>query len=193
MLKRNPLVYIQDPVLSQRRNRLKRYSITLLLLLLALTSAFPLVSLAQRKTRKPAVTKPTPTPTPDLRVEAGQVAEQIKNFSKFIYIYGKVVNGFELADEQARTGKMTPAAAEKNRESKEALLTNIRNLRGGVEGLAQSFRNNPRLQVQALKLSFAIDAARDAEKLATAGRYDEAGKSFVTVIERLTDMVLAMR
>ena len=172
---------------------MKRYSTTLLLLLLALASAFPLVSLAQKKTRKTAVTKPTPTPTPDFRVEAGQVAEQIKNFSKFIYIYGKVVNGFELADEQARTGKMTPAAAEKNRESKEALLANIRNLRGGVEGLAQSFRNNPRLQVQALKISFAIDAARDAEKLATAGRYDEAGKSFVTVIERLTDMILAMR
>lgn len=192
MLKRVPLL-LQDPVLSLRRNRLKRYSTTLLLFLLAVTCAFPLASLAQRKARKPAAVKPTPTPTPDLRVEAGQVAEQIKNISKFIYIYGKVVNGFELADEQARTGKMTPAATEQNRKSKEALLANIRNLRGGVEGVAQNFRNNPRLQVQALKLSFAIDAVREAEQLATAGRYDEAGKSFVTVIERLTDIVLAMR
>ena len=172
---------------------MKRYSTTLLIILLAVTCAFPLASLAQRKARKPAAVKPTPTPTPDLRVEAGQVAEQIKNFSKFIYIYGKVVNGFELADEQARTGKMTPAATEQNRKSKEALLANIRNLRAGVEGVAQTFRNNPRLQVQALKLSFAIDAAREAEQFATAGRYDDAGKSFVAVIERLTDIVLVMR
>lgn len=171
---------------------MKRYSTTILMLLLAIACAFPLASVAQRKTRKP-VAAPKPTPTPDLKVEAGQIAEQIKNFSKFIYIYGKVVNGFELADEQARTGKMTPAATAKNRESKEALITNIRNLKIGVENLTQSFRGNPRLQVQALKLSFAIDAARDAEQLATAGRYDEAGKSLVTVIERLADTVLAMR
>lgn len=172
---------------------MRRYSITVLTLLIAMTCAFPLVSMAQKKTRKPAAPAPKPTPTPDLKVEAGQVAEQIKNFSKFIYIYGKVVNGFELADEQARTGKMTPAATVKNRESKDALIANIRNLKIGVENLTQSFRNNSRLQVQALKLSFAIDAARDAENLASAGRYDEAGKSLVTVIERLTDTVLAMR
>ncbi|MBS1787938.1 MAG: hypothetical protein JST85_09465 [Acidobacteria bacterium] len=171
---------------------MKRYSTTLLILLFVVTCAFPLVSLAQRKGRKPApVVKPTPTP--DLRVEAGQVADQIKNFSKFIYIYGKVVNGFELADDQARSGSMTPAAAAKNRESKEALLANVRNLKVGVENLTQSFRNNPRLQVYALKLSFAVDAARDAERLATGGRYDDAGKSLVTVIERLTDTVLSMR
>lgn len=171
---------------------MKRYSTTILMLLLAVVCSFPLASVAQKKTRR-SVPAPKPTPTPDLKVEAGQLAEQIKNFSKFIYIYGKVVNGFELADEQARTGKMTPAATAKNRESKEALITNIRNLKTGVENLTQSFRNNSRLQVQALKLSFAIDAARDAEQLAAAGRYDEAGKSLVTVIERLADTMLAMR
>ncbi|MGH9802718.1 MAG: hypothetical protein ACRD82_20315 [Blastocatellia bacterium] len=171
---------------------MKRYSTTVLMLLLAVACAFPLASVAQKKTRRPAPA-PKPTPTPDLRVEAGQIAEQVKNFSKFIYIYGKVVNGLEVADDQARTGKMTPEAAAQNRKSKDALIANIRNLKIGVENLTQSFRNNTRLQVQALKLSFAIDAARDAEQLATAGRYDEAGKSLVTVIERLTDTVLAMR
>ena len=171
---------------------MKRYSTTLLILLLVVTCAFPLASLAQRKGRK---TTPVvkPTPTPDLRVEAGQVADQVKNFSKFIYIYGKVVNGFELADDQARSGSMTPAAAAKNRESKDALLANVRNLRLGVENLTQTFRSNPRLQVYALKLSFAVDAARDAERLATDGRYDDAGKSLVTVIARLTDTMLSMR
>ena len=175
---------------------MKRYPTTLLatlvVFLLAVACMGPLASLAQKKARRPAPT-PKPTPTPDLRIEASQIAEQVKNFSKFIYIYGKVVNGFELADEQARTGKMTPAAAQKNRESKEALLANIRNLKLGIDNLTQSFRGNPRLQVHALKLSFAIDAARDAERLATDGRYDEAGKSLVAVIERLTDTVLAMR
>lgn len=137
--------------------------------------------------------KPTPTPTPDLKVEAGQVAEQIKNVSKFIYVYGKIVNGLELSEEQARQKQVSPAAAAKNRENKDALVTSIRNLRVGVGNLARNFQNDSRLQIQYLKVAFAVDAADEAEKLAAAGRYDEAGKSLVTLIERLTDAAIATR
>ncbi|MBL8186788.1 MAG: hypothetical protein JNK38_02205, partial [Acidobacteria bacterium] len=150
---------------------------------------FPLASLAQKKPVRRAPAAPKPTPTPDLKVEAGQIAEQIKNFSKFIYIYGKIINGFEVADEQAREGKMTPAAATKNRESKEALVGSVRNLKVGLDNLTRSFQNNPRLQVQSLKVAFAADAAAEAEKLAAAGCFDEAGKALVIVIERLTNVI----
>lgn len=175
---------------------MKRYSTVILLITLVAVCLFPLASIAQKKStgtkRRPAA-KPAPTPTPDLKVQAGQVAEQIKNVSKFIYIYGKIVNGLQIAEDQARENKMSSAVAAKNRESREALVTNIRNLRTGVETLAHSFQNNSRLQVQYLKISFAVDAVSDAEKLAAAGRYDDAGKSLVTAIERLTDTVMAMR
>src|SRR5262245_46257972 len=63
-----------------------------------------------RAQRKPSV-KPTPTPTPNnLGAEAAQVAEQIRLITRFIYIYGKVTNGLELAEEQARQGEVSPAA-----------------------------------------------------------------------------------
>ncbi len=173
---------------------MRPYSTVALLILFAVVCSFPLASIAQKKTgakkRQPAA---KPTPTPDLKAEAAQVAEQIKNFSKFIYIYGKVVNGLEIADEQARRGQMSPTAAEKNRQSKDALVENIRGLKLGAQNLAKSFQSNSRLQVQYLKLTFAVDAAGEAEQLAAAGRYDEAGKSLVTVIERLTDTVIALR
>lgn len=176
---------------------MKRYSTVVLLVALAIACVFPLVSIAQKKpapakNRRP-VTKPTPTPTPDTRVEAGQVAEQIKNVSKFIYIYGKVVNGLQIAEDQAKENKVSPAAAAQNQKSRDALVQNIRNLKVGVEGLVRSFQNNSRLQVQALKVAFALDAANDAERLAAAGRYDEAGKSLIAVVERLTDTMMAMR
>lgn len=175
---------------------MKRYSTTVLLVVLAAVLAFPLASIAQKKSpakRRPAAAKPTPTPTPDTKIEAGQVAEQIKNFSKFIYVYGKVVNGLEVAEDQAKQNKMSPTAAEKNQQSRDALVRSIRNLKVGLDGVARNFQNNPRLQVQYLKIAFAVDAANDAEKFATAGRYDEAGKALVIVIERLTDTVMAMR
>ncbi len=171
---------------------MRRFSTLTFTLLLLTVCAFPLASIAQKKPvrRAPA---PKPTPTPDLKVEAGQVAEQIKNFSKFIYIYGKVINGFAVADEQAREGKMTPAAATKNRESKEALVGSVRNLKVGLDNLTRSLQSNPRMQVYALKLTFAVDSARDAEQLAAAGRFDDAGKLLVTTIERLTDTLTAMK
>lgn len=175
---------------------MKRYSTAVLLVVLATVLAFPLASIAQKKstgTRKRPAAKPTPVPVADTKVEAGQVADQIKNFSKFVYVYGKVVNGLAVAEDQAKQGKMSPTAATQNQQSKDALLQNIRNLKAGVEGVARNFQNNPRLQVQYLKIAFAVDAAGDAEKLAAAGRYDEAGKALVTVIERLTDTVVAMR
>jgi len=175
---------------------LKRHSTVLLLLLLAVVCAFPLASIAQKKStaaRKRPAAKPTPTPTPDLKQEAGQVAEQIKNFSKFIYVYGKIVNGLQIAEDQTKEGKMSSAAAAKVQQGKDSLVQNVRNLRVGLENLAHNFQNNPRLQIQYLKLAFAVDAAGDAEKLAVAGRYDDAGKSLVTVVERLTDTVMAMR
>lgn len=173
---------------------MKRFSTVALTLAFAAICAFPLVSDAQKKPvkRRPAV-KPTPTPTPDLKVEAGQVAEQIKNVSKFIYVYGKIVNGLELSEDQARQKQVSPAAAAKIRENKDALVTSIRNLRVGVENLARNFQNDSRLQIQYLKVAFAVDAAGDAEKLAAVGRYDEAGKSLVTLIERLTDAAIATR
>ncbi|MDQ3011227.1 MAG: hypothetical protein M3X11_11060 [Acidobacteriota bacterium] len=175
---------------------MRRYSTVALLIVLTTVCAFPLASIAQKKStgaRKRPAAKPTPTPVPDTRVEAGQVAEQIKNFSKFIYVYGKVVNGLAVAEDQVKQGKMSPAAATQNQQSKDALVQNIRNLKAGVEGVTRDFQNNSRLQIQYLKIAFAVDAAGDAERLAAAGRYDEAGKSLVTVIERLTDTVMAMR
>ena len=172
---------------------MRRYSTVALMLALAAIITFPLASNAQKPKRRPAAPKPTPTPTPDFRVEAGQVAEQIKNVSKFIYVYGKIVNGLELSQEQEKQNKVSPAAAAKNRENKDALVASIRNLRAGVENLARNFQSNPRLQVQYLKVSFAVDAAGDAEKLATVGRYDEAGKSLIALVERLADTMIALR
>lgn len=172
---------------------MRRYSTLALTLLLTALCAFPLASIAQKKTTRRPTAAPKPTPTPDLRVEAGQVAEQLKNFSRFIYIYGKIINGFEVADELARTGKMTPVAATKNRESKEAVVVSVRNLKIGLDNLARSFQSNPRLQIYYLKLTFAVDSARDAEQFAAAGRFDDAGKSLVTTIDRLADTVVAMR
>ncbi len=170
---------------------MKRTSIIVLTFLAALFVAEQASSFAQRPKRRPAT--PAPTPVPDMRPEALQVAEQIKNVSRFIYIYGKVVNSLQVAEEEAKRGQVSPNVQAINKKSKDALITNINGLRAGLNAMVAKFQGNPRLQVQSLRLSSAADAVANAEQLATAGKYDEAGKALVIAVERLTDTLTTMR
>jgi hypothetical protein len=179
---------------------LKRVSIFILIVLIALCAASQTRLLArqrqqpkQQQKRPPRGLKPTPTPTPDMRAEASEVVTQIKNVSNFIYIYGKVVNGLEVADEQAKSNLASPETQARIKESKDKLIAKIKDVRIGLEDLANKYQASPRFQVQYLKLSYATDAAINAERLAAAGRYNEAGKFLVTVVERLADTIVSMR
>jgi prephenate dehydratase len=129
----------------------------------------------------------------DMRPDALKVADQIKNVSSFIYVYGKIVNTLEVADEQAKKNQTSAEIQAKNQKSKDQLVATIRGVRAGLENLAKGFQANPRMQVQFLKITNATEAAANAERLAAAGRYDDAGKALVTVVDRLTETLISMR
>jgi len=160
--------------------------------LIALACAPQAPSLAQKKkpTRR---TTPAPAPVSDMRAEARLVAVQIKNVSNFIYVFGKIVKTLEDADDLEKRNQTSPTIQAQNKKNKDALVVRISDLRVGIENLAKSFQANPRLQVQYLKLSYATEAVANTERLAAAGRYNDAGASLITVIERLTDTVISMR
>ena len=84
-----------------------------LFIAIALLFVLPNCALAQKKkraatTHKPAPITPVPPPKTDTRMEATQVADTIKALTKFIFLYGKIVNGLEVADEQAKKGRLAP-------------------------------------------------------------------------------------
>jgi hypothetical protein len=181
---------------------LKRYSTTIttfLLIILIALIGFESPGASQTKRRqRPKAKTPTPTPTPvDMRPEANQVADLIKNTSRFLYIYGKIANGLEIAETDMKNPQ-NPASVKakivaKNNEIKDALIVNINNLKIGVDALARKFQTNPKMTVQYLKISIAVEAVTSAHQLATAGKYEEAGKALVAVVDRLTDTVISMR
>lgn len=170
-----------------------------LALLCALFCAVPSSLNAQTPAKKRTpVRKKTPAETTkpatvNYVAEAEQVGVQIKNVSKFLFVYGKIVNSLQVADDLNTRGEVAPAIQAKNKQSKDALISTIGGLRTGIETLARGFKENPKLQVFSLKLGYASDAVVNAEQLATAGRYDDAGKALTLVIERLTDTMAAMR
>ena len=179
---------------------MKRTLILTLLLFLYLPLHAPLHALPQQKkttpqkrpTPKPKTT-PTPTPTPDLRPAAAQVAEQLKLLARFLYVYGKISNGIETADEQAKRGQPSQAVQAQTQQTKASVVANIENLRAGLTKLEQSFYSDPQLQQYSPRLSNAAQAVANAAQLAGANRFDEAGRALLSVADRLADLVVEIR
>ncbi len=172
---------------------MKRYSILIFSILIALFLALPDRSYAQKKKPAPKRSSIAPAPVIDMRPEATKVAEQIKNITRFLYIYGKIANSLEIAEDQVKRGQTSAAIEAKNKQSKDTLVSSISGLRTGLDTVVKSFQANTRLQVQYLKISYAAESMANAEQLAKAGRYDEAGKALTAVVDRLADTMTSMR
>lgn len=171
--------------------------LTLLLLLFLPLHALPQQKQSakppqKRPTPKPKTT-PTPTPTPDLRPAAGQVAEQLKLLTRFVYVYGKISNGLETADEQAKRSQPTQAVQAQTQQTKASVVANIENLRAGLTKLEQSFDANPQLQLYSPKLNSAAQTVANAAQLAAANRFDEAGRALLGVADRLAELIVEIR
>jgi hypothetical protein len=162
------------------------------------TLAFPAPTLAQRTRRRPA-TKPKSTTTTSQRtVEvrnagAGRVADQIKFLTKFIYLLGGVTNGIAAVDEAARRNEASPAVVQKNQQNKATVRTSIQGFRESLDKLEIDFRATPELQPYYIKLAGSAAGAATAEEQAAKSQFDAAGRSLLGVINRLTDVLVAMR
>jgi hypothetical protein len=128
-----------------------------------------------------------------MRPQAVEVAEQIALLSRFVYLYGKIVNGLEVAEEQAREEKPSPEVVASTRRTREALVQKIVDLDEGVSALMGRFQADLQLQVQYLRLAKAGDALKEASQLASTGQFHEAGMSLTVAIERLTDTIMTMK
>jgi hypothetical protein len=155
-------------------------------------------------TKKPATaskkTKPTPakraenpSPEPILADGATRISGQIKLLTKFIYLLGGVAKTIEQSDEAARKNELSPAGIDQNEKNKSTVKSSIRNIREGLDELEIYFRATPELQRYYLKLAGSAAGAAGAEDLAAAGQFDKSGRALLDVINRLTDVLVAMR
>ncbi|MFN2455737.1 MAG: hypothetical protein ABR577_16120 [Pyrinomonadaceae bacterium] len=124
---------------------------------------------------------------------ASRVAEQIKLLSRFLYLYGRVSNGFDVAAEAASRDETSTAATQKTEQSKVVVRQSLRDFREGLDNLEISFRTTPELQRYYTRLAGVAAGAADAEAQAAANQYEPAGRALIGVVNRLTDVLLEMR
>lgn len=173
-------------------------NLTRIFVLFVCILALAMTATAQRKkkTTRKTTTKPTTTVTTTNNLEikngAEKVSTQLKNVTKFIYILGGVARGIEDADKEAKAGKLSKAAVDKNNEFKQSVISSIKNLRAGLAALEVEFRTNAALKPYLLKIDGVTAMCGQAEDLAAAGKLTDSGKVLLVVVEKLSDTLVAM-
>jgi hypothetical protein len=170
-------------------------SILILACVLMLSTAAP-AQTRSRRTSSRATQKKPPVAQPNNAVvteAAGRVAERIKNLTLIVYLLGGVAKGIEQVDQAAAKNEASPAALDQNNKNKATVKSSLQNVREGLDALEVYFRGTPELEQYYLKLAGSASGAAAAEDQAAAGHYDQAGRTLLGVVNRLTDVLLAMR
>ena len=158
----------------------------------------PATALGQTR-RRSTSSRPSSTAAATQRVSqartagAQRVADQIKLMTRFVYLLGGVTSGIAAVDEAAKRNEATPELLQKNQQSKVTVKTSIQGFREGLDKLEIDFRNQPDLQPFYIKLAGSAAGAATAEEQAAANQFDAAGRSLLSVIGRLADVLVIMR
>jgi len=157
-----------------------------------------LTATAPAQTRK-RTTKPKATTTKSADSDAAttaavrtdgatRIANQIKNLTTFLYLLGGVAHNIETLDAAAKTGTPSPTV-DKN---KAQLRQSFSDFRVGLDALEVYFRSTPQLQNYYTKLVGSASGAAEAESQAAAGQFNQAGRTLIGVVGRLTDVLVVM-
>lgn len=169
-------------------------SIICLLLLPASSFAQGRQRTTTRRNTQKTTRSDTSQKTTDARVDgAKRVADQIKILTRFLYLLGGVSKGIEAADAAAQRGEANQAQVDQTNQSKTSVKNSLRNVREGLDKLEIDFRATPELQRYYTSLAGVAAGAASAEDQAAAGQFDQAGRSLLGVVNRLTDVLLEMR
>lgn len=174
------------------------HQILALLLAASLASVILFPSTSYAQSRKRTTTKSSRSATPPKASEvqregATRVAGQIKNLTRFIYVLGGVAKGLEAVDDAAKRNEASSAIMEQNQRYKQQVRASIQTLREALDKLEIDFRNTPELQRYYIGLAGVAQGAATAEEQAAGNKFDQAGRSLLGVVDRLTDVLLAMR
>lgn len=159
-------------------------------------------AVSQTRTRRSTTQRRTPPPATaaqqaaaDARADgATKIGIQIKNLTAFLYLLGGVAKRIEELDAAAKSIQDAPTTTvQQNEQNKTRLKSTFEDFRVGLDQLEIHFRGTPGLQSYYLKLAGSAAGAATAESQAAAGRFDQAGKTMLGVVNRLTDVLVIMR
>lgn len=123
---------------------------------------------------------------------AARVAEQIKSLGRFLYLYGPIWKELQ-SNEAAQGSQQSAGAAEALQRNKAKLREAFHNYRTQMDELETAFSSSSELRPYYTKLLGVAASASQAEEAVAASRYDQAGRTLLEVMNRLTDVLVNMQ
>jgi len=158
--------------------------LTLAILLFAISAQGQTKRPVKRPTPKP---KPTPVAPLEVRTAREKVSNQIANVTRFTEVLGPIAAGIESLDTEAKTKKLKKSVFDANEANKKKVVEAIRNLRAGLVSLETEFRTKPALRKYLLKIEGITVLSAQSEDSAFAGKFTEARRPLLTVLQKLSD------
>ena len=131
----------------------------------------------------------------DLRLPREKIATQIKALSQFLYLLGGVSKGIETAEQANRNHEQSSLAlpVDQIERNKTRLKESIKNVRAGLDQLETTFRVNAALMSYYPSLAGVAKIGQMAESQAASNNFDQAGRSLINAVNKLTDALAALR
>jgi hypothetical protein len=123
---------------------------------------------------------------------AEDVAVQIKNITKFIFVLGSIAAEIEKIDKDIKAGKASQKIIRKNEEFKSNVVRSVRALRTGLLKLESDFRTNPVLKKYLIHIQGISDQSAKAENFALSGSFRRSGRELLLIVEILADTLAAL-
>lgn len=153
---------------------------------------------AQKKTVKRPVAKKPPAapvkilPPLDVRAAREKVGIQLSNVNDFVNKLGTIAQMLEVADADAKAGRLKPATVTKITAKKAEMVEAIRIIKNALGTLESEFRVKPTLQKYLPTIQGITDLSSQAEDLAIAGKFVAAKDPLRDVAKKLTDVLALM-
>lgn len=154
---------------------------------------------AQKKpVKKTGSKKPVPAapvkmlPPLDVRAAREKVGIQLSNVNDFVNKLGTIAQMLEVADADAKAGRLKPATVTKITAKKGEMVEAIRIIKTALGTLESEFRVKSALQKYLPTIQGISDLSSESEDLAIAGKFVAAKDPLRDVAKKLTDVLALM-
>jgi hypothetical protein len=158
-------------------------------------SSVPAVSQTKRRSPKQSAASFAEKQQAEMQAGREQIAAQVKTLTQFLYLFGGISKSLEIAEgaKGIRDESVAGMSSAQIEQTKTKVRDSIAGVRKGLEQLESSFRLNPVLQSHYPTLAGVSRFAQTAETQASAGSFDQAGRSLIAAVSKLTDALTALR
>ena len=136
--------------------------------------------------RRAASARPSRLDATRFNAQRLELAGLSKDLTRFLYLYGRLSKDLELTGAQS-------GSADAANQTKAGLIRSMGDMRDRLDQLESHFRFAEGLQTQYQTLHGVSASADQAVQMATANRFDQAGKKLLEVSSQLTDVLLEMQ